>query len=66
MSKYYSIYTRNLLLSQFHLFEIKVQILIIKVTANVIAISLFRTFRPSAGVITSEQLKLHKPHSSND
>ena len=40
-------------------------ILMLKITANVIVISLFRTFRPSSGVIINEQLKLSELHSSN-
>ena len=38
--------------------HIKGNILIIKITANVIVISLLRTFRPSPGAIFNEQKKL--------
>ena len=41
------------------LLQNKNSILIIKITANVVDINLFCTFRPSFGAIFSEQLKLY-------
>ena len=40
--------------------------LIIKITANVIVISLFCTFQPFSGTIFNKQLKLRELHFSND